>query len=80
MLTPVPSYLDRNGRYSNQQQRSGENHHSGSEQGGAVHHGARHDQDQPDAAACYPQHGSLHPEGQVEMTHLRLSASKADTE
>jgi hypothetical protein len=40
-----------------QDQRSGENNHRGDEHGVTVHHGAGHDEDQPCAAARYPQHG-----------------------
>ena len=52
MLSPVPTRLDRNERYCNQQQRSDKN--NGGIQDGAVHHGTGNDQDQPKAAACSP--------------------------
>jgi len=54
MLAPVTGQLDHEGRYSDQYQRRGQNNHCGGEHGGAVGHSTSNDQDQPDAATCYP--------------------------
>jgi hypothetical protein len=57
MLAPVARHLDQNGRYPNQDQRTGENNHRGGEHGVIVHHGASNDEAQPYTAARYPEHG-----------------------
>ena len=57
MLAPVTGQLDHEGRYPDQYQRRGQDNHRGGEHGGAVGHGTSNDQDQPDAATCYPERG-----------------------